>query len=757
MRTQAEIEERFTHGQPLEQARRFHLAGIGGAGMSALAKMLVHRGHAVAGSDASEGPALNALRDAGVQVRLGHSGEGLQEGDALVLSDAIGLEASPEVQRAAELDVPLYRRSQVLAWLLRDKQCICVAGTHGKTTTTGMIGAGLLAAEVSPTIVVGAEVPAWGGSVVEGEGRWAVIEACEAYDSLRDFNPYIVVLTNLEFDHSDFHASFEALVERFENFVGRIAHGGTLVFNGEDPDARQVADRFPGSKIDFSRMSLPFEPILPGEHNRANARAALAACELVTSDEARVREGIAGFAGAGRRLQELATVHGITIVDDYAHHPTEIAASLQALREKYPGRRLVLAYQPHLYSRTEQLLNQFASTLDGADFVVLTDIYPAREAPIPGISSARIAEQLQRPNRYVPSRRLVARALAREAVTGDVVVTMGAGNIEEVATELPAEIERQLRLASGQLRVAVIFGGVSAEREVSIISGAAVARALEAKGHTVQRIDAGDRLLQGDAAWLRSADRPDAAFLAIHGSLAEDGALQGYLELAGIPYTGSSILASALAFDKLAAKRLFEEHGIPVACGIAVRDLNDPMLASMGMPVVVKPARQGSTVGLSFVRDAASLPLAVARALNYDSVVLVEEMIEGTEISVPVVVDRALLPVEIVSPPEQGYDFAAKYTPGVTQKVCPSGLAIELQERAQTLALRCHVALGCEGATRTDMIVTEGGEIVVLELNTLPGMTPTSLLATSAAAMGVSFEELSELMLQDAVRRHVAP
>lgn len=724
--------------------------------MSALARMLLHEGYEVAGTDASDSPVIGSLRELGANVRVGHEGDAVKPRDAVIVSDAIDLETSPEVLAARALECPVFRRSQVLGWLLRGKRTIAVTGTHGKTTTTAMIGSALSAAGSRPTIVVGADVPEFGGSVVFGDGEWAVAEACEAYDSLRDFEPEIVVLTNLEPDHLDFHGTADALEVSVLRFVERAK---VLIYCESDPGASAIAAAFKGQKVPYNHSTFgsmsgkQFPMSLPGGHNALNAGAALStAANIGMSVEAAAR-AIAEFKGAERRLQVLLDAD-ITIIDDYAHHPTEVRATIEALREKYPGRRVVVVFQPHLYSRTAAHWRDFARELSLADEVVLTDIYPAREDPIPGVSSARIAEAVSCPVRYIPSRHLLARSVKPTLKSGDVVVGMGAGNIADFAPDLAAEWNR-----AGKTRVAVVFGGDSAEREVSIHSGIAVSRALRLKGYAVESVDVTEKLLTGKPLDLFSGTRrPDVAFLAVHGTHAEDGAVQGLMELLHIPYTGSPIQASALAMDKHLSKQILREAGIECPWGVAV---SRGEFAASGVPAdlegscwVVKPNEQGSTVGLSFVSRADELPDALTKAFSYGEVALIEEWLRGTEISVPVLDDIALPPVEIV-PAEGVYDFAAKYTPGATEEICPARIPEPQLEEAKKLARQAHRALRCQGATRTDMLVV-GDRLVVLEVNTLPGMTETSLLPTSAQTHGMDFADLCDWMVQDALRRHGA-
>ncbi|MBI1757252.1 MAG: D-alanine--D-alanine ligase [Fimbriimonas ginsengisoli] len=753
MRTKQEIGEAFAPREALKGARAFFLVGIGGAGMSALALMLRRRGFAVRGTDSSQSEATDALLREGIEVRIGHSGKDLRDGDAVVLSDAIALEGSPEVARTRQLGQPLFRRSQVLGWLLLGRKTIAVTGTHGKTTTTGMIGAALIAAGLDPLVVVGANVPEWGGPVVEGKGEWAVVEACEAYDSFHDLDPMLVVLTSLEADHLDYHKTYENLRESVLRFARSVPAEGALVFSMSDGGARDAGVAAGVRAVGYCGSDLPsaLKLVLPGEHNRLNAAGALATAKLAGADAGRALEGIAAFKGAERRLQVLAEdLAGVTVVDDYAHHPTEIEASLKALRERYPGRRIVVAYQPHLYSRTAALIPEFAGALDGADLLLLTDIYPAREEPIPGISSARIAELCHTDVRYISSRHLLPKGAAQRAQLGDIVVGMGAGTIAEFA---PAFIKLWSRRndPSRRVRVAVVFGGDNAEREVSILSGRAIHRALLLKGYESRLVDISEMLLSsGDLTSLVGEDRPDVAFLAVHGPNAEDGAIQGLLELLHLPYTGSGVRESAVAMDKHLTKQILAAAGLPVPLGVLIRSPDEEI--AITPPCIVKPNAQGSTVGLSFVREASELAGAVARAFRYDDEVVVEDWIEGMEVSVPVLGDRAL-PVVEIAPASGCYDFAAKYTPGATEEIIPARLEPAMTAKVQDYALRAHRALECDGATRTDFMVRVD-EAFILELNTLPGMTGTSLLPSSARAAGISFEDLVDWMVRDALGRY---
>ncbi len=748
MRKKAEL-PRFAERSRLNECQSFLLMGAGGAGLSSIALMLNQRGLEVFALDREDSPTLQMLGAKGISVKAGSWPEKVIPGIGLILSDAIHLN-EPEVRRAEEIGCPIFRRSQALGWLLGSKKVIAVTGTHGKTTTSSMIAMGLREAGLDPTIIVGAKIPQLGGSIIEGSGEWAVVEACEAYESYLDLDPFLAVLTNLEPDHLDYHETWENLQDSMTRFLAKTPVDGRI-FAADEPERWEVEAHAPKRLVELYKsdewqsLSSGTSLYLPGEHNRLNAAGALKACIAAGADPAKASAGIASFTGAERRLQ--AVVNGeVTVIDDYAHLPTEIRATIQAVREAYPNRRLIAVFQPHLYSRTAEHLSEFSQALDQADLVILTDIFPAREDPIPGVSSVRIAEGLLRPHYYIPSRHRLPRRLKELSRPGDVILVMGAGSIGEVPSLLAAELTRPATTG----RVAVFVGGESAEREVSLHSGKSVVRALKSLGYKAIELDPAEIFLQtGDLSKLMGPNRPDCVLLPIHGPLAEDGSLQGVLDLLHIPYSSPGLLATALAMDKDKAKRIMADAGIDVPRGALITSGS----ALPELPFersVVKPNRQGSTVGLSFVFSNKELERAVDLALRYDDSCLVEELVEGIEISCPVLGDRPLLPVEI-RPKSGGYDFANKYTPGATDEPCPPVSLTESQiEEARRIALAAHNALGCRGITRTDMIVTPT-RIVALEVNTQPGMTETSLVRKSAAACGMSFDEVVKWMVEDAL------
>jgi UDP-N-acetylmuramate--alanine ligase len=446
------------------------MIGIGGIGMSALAKLLLARGVSVSGSDALASPLTQELTSLGAAVTIGHEAPAVDGAARVVISDAIHAD-NPELRRARELDLPVIRRSKLLAELMAERRGIAVSGTHGKTTVTAMIGLILMEAGLEPTVVLGGEYEAFGGNALAGTGEWMVVEACEAYESYLDLAPEIAVITNIEADHLDHHKTEAHLRESFREFLGNIRPGGSAVLCADREELKALGTAggrtvvtyglaagadVCGEKADVSGSSGACRLVIngadrgelrvpvPGMHNLVNALGATAAALRAGATVDACRAALAKFAGVGRRFELLGEAGSVTIIDDYAHHPTEITATLAAARSAYPGRRLVAVFQPHLYSRTRDFADGFVGALELADVVVMIDIYPAREDPIPGVTSEIIGGPLrERKGKdavFELSKDEIPVKLPRVTRSGDVVLLMGAGDIGDKAREFAARL-----------------------------------------------------------------------------------------------------------------------------------------------------------------------------------------------------------------------------------------------------------------------------------------------------------------------------
>jgi UDP-N-acetylmuramate--alanine ligase len=425
------------------RSRRLHFVGIGGAGMSGLALICAELGASVTGSDRADSSYMERLRAAGLDPVVGHDAGNLPDAAEVVVSTAIG-DDNPELALARERGLSVTHRGKLLAELCAEKRLIAVAGTHGKTTTAAMLAWVLRALGADPAFFVGGEVPGLGpgGAAANagwGEGEWVVAEADESDGSFLELEPEIAVVTNVEMDHHSRWGSVAELTEAFERFA---AAGGTVLSAEADlPPGKRVA-RFSLDAPGPTRLELA----VPGRHNVLNARAALAAVELAGLDLAGAAGALTDFPGVARRLERKGEAAGAVVFDDYAHHPTEVRAALAALREREP-RRLIAAFQPHLYSRTKAFAEQLGAALALADEVAVLDVYPAREQPVgelagvSGLDVARAAADRMggRPVLWTPTLEAAQSALAGRLEPGDVLATIGAGDVFEVGERLVAK------------------------------------------------------------------------------------------------------------------------------------------------------------------------------------------------------------------------------------------------------------------------------------------------------------------------------
>ena len=456
------------------KVKRIHFVGIGGSGMSGIAEVFSNLGYTVSGSDLAESPAVRRLRQMGIKIVIGHAAANVKGVDAVVVSSAVKAD-NPEVASAREARIPVVPRAMMLAELMRFKQGIAIAGTHGKTTTTSLVAAVLGEAGLDPTCVIGGRLNSIGTNARLGKGEFLIAEADESDASFLYLQPVISVVTNIDADHMETYGQdFERLKATFVEFLGHLPFYGVAVVCKDDPHVRAIlphvarpmvtygvaedADlraedvRWDAGRMRFRAVShdKSFAPLevmlnLPGEHNVLNALAVIAVAREVGAAEAAIAKGLSEFTGVGRRFQrygDVALAGGghYTVVDDYGHHPAEMAATIAAARGAFPGRRLVLAFQPHRFTRTRDLFEDFVKVLSTVDELVLAEVYPAGEAPIVGADARSLARSVRLGGRVEPV--FVERtSQMREAVLarvrdGDVVVTMGAGSIANLAPEL---------------------------------------------------------------------------------------------------------------------------------------------------------------------------------------------------------------------------------------------------------------------------------------------------------------------------------
>ena len=449
--------------------RRIHMVGIGGAGMSGIAEVLLNQGYEVSGSDMSDSAVVRHLRDLGAHVAVGHAAENVGDVQVLVKSTAIS-DDNPELVEARRRNIAIIPRAEMLAELMRLRQGIAIAGTHGKTTTTSLTASIFDTAGLDPTVIIGGRLNAYGTNAHLGHGEYLIAEADESDGSFLCLLPIINVVTNVDEDHLDHYKTRDGIDDAFVEFMNNVPFYGLNIVCGDDPGVRALLPRVKrpvltyGFSEDNALRAVPLESGLrnhfevwrngsrlgevslpqPGRHNMLNALAAIGAAMEVDITFEKCAEGLNGFGGVGRRFEFKGERGGVTVVDDYGHHPAEIAATLATARQVFPGRRIVAAFQPHRFSRTQAHFGEFCKVFDVVDQLLLTEIYAASEKPIPGVSGQSLAQGIRQvsttPVEYFQTLNDMAAALPAILQPGDVLLTLGAGSITRLG---PAWLEGQ--------------------------------------------------------------------------------------------------------------------------------------------------------------------------------------------------------------------------------------------------------------------------------------------------------------------------
>ena len=448
--------------------KRVHFIGVGGAGMSGLARIALSHGISVSGSDAKDSSVVIALSALGAVVSTTHSADNVDGSDLVVYSNAIS-ESNPERIRAQQLKLPILTRAAALAVLMSDSKSIAVAGTHGKTTSSSMLAVALQACGADPSFAIGGTITASGSNAHRGTGEIFVAEADESDGSFIEYHPFAAIVTNVEHDHVDFFATPELVAQAFRDFAATIQQGGFLTYCADDVGAVALSETVKSIELVSYGVSevadLRIDQIelltlgsrarviwkgksvghielqVPGQHNLLNAAGVLATALKLGFPVAELLTGLATFRGTGRRFELKGTVHGVRVIDDYGHHPTEIHVTLEAARRYADEGRLIVIFQPHRYSRTEAFAAKFATELDRADRAIVLEVYAASEKPIDGVSSKMITSMMNK-GEYIPNFVEVTDSVIADAQPGDVIVTLGAGDVSSLA---PIIVEGLLR------------------------------------------------------------------------------------------------------------------------------------------------------------------------------------------------------------------------------------------------------------------------------------------------------------------------
>ena len=424
----------------LSKIKKAHFTGVGGIGVSAIARMMLAEGKIVSGSDTSDSAIIDELRKLGAKIFIGHSADNVaNDVDLLVYTLAVTAD-NPELKKAVELGVPTFSYPEMLGLISKNKYTIAVSGAHGKTTTTAMTAKILINAGKDPTVIVGSLLKDQGSNFVAGKSEYFVVEACEYKKSFLNLNPKIIVIANIDNDPLDYYGNLENIKKAFGEFAAKLPEDGYLVCDPNDENLKDIIKNTNGKIIDYTKVKNNFNLKIPGEHNIKNAQVAVAVAEILGVDFKKAKNYLESFEGTWRRFEYKGeTKNGVLVYDDYGHHPTEIKATLKGARELYPKNKIIAVFQPHLYSRTKNHLAEFGKSFKDADLVAVSPIYAAREKNDSSINSEMLAEEIKKNNKTAicfNSFSEIENYIIANADKNSIVITMGAGDVYKISTNL---------------------------------------------------------------------------------------------------------------------------------------------------------------------------------------------------------------------------------------------------------------------------------------------------------------------------------
>lgn len=782
----------------------YHFIGLGGIGMSALARILLQHGHEVKGSDAQESPLLHQLQKEGALVQIGHKEEVSPHATVIYSTDI--KEHNIEFLAAKKRGVPLLHRSELLDRLMKGKKALLVTGTHGKTTTAALLSSTLLEAGLDPSFVVGGILLSTQCNGKAGKGDFFVAEADESDGSFLKSLSHGAIVTNLENDHLDYWQNEKRLDEAFGQFCSQVGHGEHLFWCKDDERLSQikpcgVSYGFSesaelkignyravetGAVFDLLWQGERYEKVeiaLFGKHNALNACAVFGLSRSLGVPEEAIRKAFQNFGGTQRRLELKGEAHRLVLFDDYAHHPTEISATLCALRDRVRERRLVAIFQPHRFTRVRDQWSLFAKSFEEADEVILTDIYGSREAKIEGITTEKLYDEMKKTLgeklRYLPRETLETECLSLLQPL-DAVITLGAGDITSAGSAILENFAKR----APKIRVGVLCGGTSVEHEVSLRSGKTVVEGLDPAIYDVQLfgIDKKGHWLAGSEAieklernWegkeeplssqiVEELNRCDVCVPVFHGPEGEDGVMQGLLEAMQIPYVGCDVPSAALCMNKAWTKQIALLHNIPTPPFVeidAVSFRRDPSKLlkkiderKVRYPLYIKPAHLGSSIGVCRAVTPEEVIRGAKAAFEFDDYLIAEQEIIGCELEVAVLGNdyvRVAVPAQVM---HAGlYTYEDKYGNKPSEKRVPAPISPTAMMLIRELTERTYRALGCKGLARVDFFLDREGHPWLNEVNPFPGFTSASGYPKMFKACGLSIPQLCDEFILLALHR----
>ena len=732
--------------------------------MSALARVLKQKGIAVSGSDMKSSTLTKELEKEGMEISSGHHAKHVPTDATVIYSTAISNE-NPEYAKALEQKMAVLHRSELLNRLLYGYQMLAVTGTHGKTTTSALLTWVLKFAGRDPSFAIGGLVEGKNGG--HGTGSYFVAEACESDGTFLKYDPSAVILTSTDPDHLDYWENEQRLRGAYEAFAKKadvllwckddchaFEKGRSYGFtSGSDIHLKRFRQKSTHLLVDMDMDGTCYDDIqiaALGKHNALNGVAVFALCLSLGVEEDLIRMGLKSFPGVSRRQEIIGESQGLLVIDDYAHHPKEIKATLKALKMAYPERRLVTLFQPHRHSRLGAHFDTFAKSFDLADCSFICPVYSAGEEGTCRAKELCLASK----STYLSDLHHIKEHLRPL----DLFVTLGAGDI----TEFSRSVLEDLRLP--KLKVALMYGGESPEHAISVKSAKNIAQSINPELFEIEHcyIPENGEVSLEETEKLKSCD---IAFPIFHGPNGEDGLLQGFLETLKIPFVGCDFKSSAVCMDKIWAKQIAKAENIQVApfthfeasewktCPESVIG----RIEKLKFPLWVKAAHLGSSIGMCKVEHAEDLQTAIDSVIACDSRFIVEEHIQGRELEVAVLGNRdpiATHPGEILLG-GAFYSSEKKYDPN-TQTRSRADLPKETADKAKEMAVALFRLLGCEGWVRIDFLMDENSQLFFSEANPIPGCTPTSLYPQMCAEIGISFQELLTRLISLGLSKHYA-
>jgi UDP-N-acetylmuramate--alanine ligase len=787
---------------------KYHFIGLGGIGMSALARVLLAQGKHVQGSDLRSSLLLEELEKEGALVRIGHKAEALGPASVAVYSSDVPID-NVELVRAKELKLQILHRSELLHALMQKKKPLLVTGTHGKTTVTALLASVLDAGGLEPSFVVGGIHRQWNTNGRSRCGEFFVAEADESDHSFVKTPAFGAIVTNLENDHLNYWKTPKCLGAAFQVFFEQSISSEHVFWCGDDERLRKISPK--GISYGFGEENqlriVDFKPTekgvrfsvewgsrryenidlcLFGRHNALNGAAVFGLALRLGVSESLIRNAFASFAGTCRRLEWKAKVHGVDLYDDYGHHPTEISVTLKALRDKIRERRLVVVFQPHRFTRVQDLFDEFLTCFAEADVIIMTDIYSAGEPPIAGVSSAalyaKLREKIGDRVHFSPRSRLEI-DVAEILRPYDVVLTLGAGDVTKAGDLILRLYEKK----GFKWTVGVAFGGTSSEHAVSLMSAKTVIEGLKSSFLNVQLFGLTKNgqwltdlcalnVLEAKVTQLSSEEmmspevlgaltKCDVVIPVFHGQQGEDGMIQGLLDTLNIPYVGSDYRSSALCMHKGWTKHVARAYGVPTPSYIEFDSATyrrEPALLAQRIdeelqyPLWIKPVHLGSSVAVFRVMDPKDLGPAAEAIFSLDDTLIAEVEIDGREVEFSLLGNeyiRVAPPGEIMKVDRfHGYDN--KYGATASPIEIPARLSPTQRQIGEELALEMYRRSGCKGLARIDFFLDKEGHFWFNEINPLPGFTATSAYPAMWKVGGLDTRALCDELLILAFHKH---